>query len=177
MRFLVITLGFFTAAALACGNPGMGCDEGGGCGKGGVPLIETISYALEEMGLEENADIRTAMRLYHKEMRTLSPKVPLEAFEDGKFYPETYAKNATQARAVEAQVDLLETIYMVLNDKQKKEFPLLMGMYQHHMQFASRSKGYGMCDKERGRCGFDPRETYGPDCPQPPRKKGITVKR
>lgn len=164
MRLAVMVIGFFSTVLLACGNPPCG---GGGYAKGNVSLIETVAYAIEEMGMEENGDIRTAMRLYQKEMRSAHFAIPSEAFSDGSFYPAVYAQKAAPARALEAQIDLFETIYMVLNDKQKKEFPVLMQMYQHHMQFAGR--GYRMCDgpgrgeRYDNRCG-------SPDCPPVPQK-------
>ncbi len=173
MRYAMLTLGFFTAAALACGNPSYGC--GGGCAKGGgASLIETVSFALEEMGLEDNSDIRTAMHLYQKEMRSMRPEIPDEAFSDGHFYPAVYAQKAMPSRAMEAQIDLFETIYMLLDEKQKQEFPLLMKMYQHHMQFAARGGRYGMCDgtgpRYDNRCG-------SPECPPVPRKRMAPSKR
>lgn len=172
MRMLMMVLGFFSAAALACGNPSCG-----GCGKTEAPLIETVSYALGEMGMEENADIRTAMRLYKKEMRSLSPQVPSEAFADGKFYPEMYSKHATPTQAVQAQIDLFETIYLILNDTQKKEFPVLMGMYQHHMQFAPGVNR--MCDAKGPQCGYERYDNRcgSSECPPVPRKRAVPLKR
>ncbi|MGD9717379.1 MAG: hypothetical protein AB7U26_09925 [Sulfuricurvum sp.] len=138
MRWIIMTFGFFTAVALACANPS-GCASG--CAKGAIPLVETVTYAVNELGLEENSDIQTALRLYRKEMRTLSPKVPEEAFVGGHFNPAAYIAYSPSAKALQAQIDLFETIYLVLNDAQKKEFPRLMGMYQHHMQYVLPMKG------------------------------------
>lgn len=146
MRWIIMTFGFFTAAALACANPS-GC--GSGCAKGAIPLVETVTYAINELGLEENSDIQTALRLYRKEMRALSPKVPEEAFAGGHFNPAAYIAYSPSAKALQAQIDLFETIYLVLNDAQKKEFPRLMGMYQHHMKFISSSQP---CDSPKKRC-------------------------
>lgn len=180
MRLLLIIASLLGAAALACANPS--CGTGGGCGKGGAPLIETISYALEEMGIEDNADIRTAIRLYLKEMRSLSPKIPLEAFSDGNFYPEMYARNATPAQALEAQISLFETIYLILNEKQKQEFPVLMGMYQYHMQYVNScgtcGGGMGYCAPSRSKCNmYVPRNCGTQKCPLPSQKKPGAVER
>lgn len=170
MRYMMMVIGMFGTALLACGNPSCGYSDG--CKKGNTSLIETISYALEEMGLEDNGDIRTAMHLYQKEMRSARPEIPDEAFSDGHFYPAVYAQKAMPARAMEAQIDLFETIYMVLDEKQKREFPALMKMYQYHMQFTGR--GYGMCDgaapRYDNRCG-------SPDCPPVPRSRRAPSKR
>lgn len=142
MKSLLIALSFFTAAALACGNPSNTCNNTqiGCCRQGQTPLVETITYALQEMGMGENSDIRTALHLYKKEVRSLSPIVPVEAFQGENFSPGAYALNSSDAKVLKAQIDLFETIYLILNDKQKKEFPTLMGMYQHHMKFINTQK-------------------------------------
>lgn len=159
IRPLLLALSLFGAAALACGNPGAGCGTQGsscapaaqsGCNcNGKVSLLETVTYAIDELGLSDNGDIRTAITLFKREMRSLQPHVPTEAFDNGTFNPEVYAKNATPAQALKAQTDLFETIYLVLNDEQKKSFPQLMGMYQHHMQYAGTPK---MCGPKGGNC-------------------------
>lgn len=172
MRMLMIAIGMFSAAAWACANPSYGCE------KEGNTLIETVAYALNEIGMEDNGDIRAAMRLYRKEMRSLNPDVPLEAFRDGRFYPEIYTQYSTPAKAMAAQIDLFDTIYLILNENQKKEFPRLMKMYQHHMKFISREKGDGMCGHSAPLCGFEPPRNYGtPDCPPVPLKRAIPAKR
>lgn len=176
MRMLMIALGFFTTAALACGNPA-GC--GGWCAKGAIPLIETVSYAINELGLEENSDIHTALRLYQKEMRTLTPKVPEEAFVGGHFNAAAYVAYSPSAKALQAQIDLFETIYLILNDVQKKEFPKLMGMYQHHIQYALPFKGYGcgssgyaaQCDvRSSANCGAKNTPLSSPKKPVPSKR-------
>ena len=162
MRSLLVALSFIGAAALACGNPcGGGCSTPAscgtnataqcGCGMNQAPLLETITYALNELGLADNGDIRTAIRLYKKEMRTFKSKIPLDAFEGGQFRPDVYAKEAPPAYALQAQSDLFETIYLILNDEQKKEFPRLMGMYQHHMEFLTLPRK--LCGTAPGKCG------------------------
>lgn len=164
MRFVFILLSVISASVLACGNPGAMCGTspascsaspaggcGCNCGTGGGMMLETLTYAINELGLSDNGDIRTAIRLYKKEMRTFKPKIPMEAFEGGEFHPDIYAKNAAPARALQAQSDLFETIYLVLNDEQKKEFPVLMGMYQHHMEFITLPRK--LCGTAAGRCG------------------------
>lgn len=161
MRPLLLLLSFLSAAAFACGNPGAGCgpQNSGSCatqsqcgcgGSGKVSLLETITYAIDELGLADNGDIRTAIALYKKEMRSFEPRIPTEAFDNGAFNPEVYAKNATPAHALKAQSELFETIYLVLSDEQKKSFPQLMGMYQHHMKYAGTSNKSCGCGKGMG---------------------------
>ncbi len=142
MRIAMLILGLISTAALACNTPSCGT---GGCAQKGGALVETITYALEEIGAADNSDIQTAIRIYQKEMRALTPKVPEEAFVGGHFNPAAYTAYSPSAKVLEAQIDLFETIYMILNDRQKAEFPKLVGMYQHHIKFAPKGKSCG-CD-------------------------------
>lgn len=174
MRMVMMVLGFFSAAALACGNPSCGCGQGGGYGAGEGSLMETLTFALEQVGMEENSDIQTAIQLYQKEMRSAKSGIPSEAFIDGNFYPAVYAQKAPPARAMEAQIELFETIYMILDDEQKKLFPRVIAMYQHHMQFAPGAKGYRMCGVKGSRCGYRNDNRCGsPECPPVPRKRAV----
>jgi len=194
MRPLLIALSFIASAAMACGNPAMSCDTPSsscgtvaqsacGCGGGKVMILETITYALGELALSDNSDIRTAISLYKKEMRSLKPSIPTEAFEGGQFHPDLYAKSATPAHALQAQSDLFETIYLILNDEQKKEFPKLMGMYQHHMEYTGGKNK--MCGTPAGKCGNTPKMCDTPpyqgcggkNCKSPMKKGPIPLKR
>lgn len=150
MKPLLLALSLFSAAAFACGNPSTACGESGGCNKNSqLPLLEPISYALEQMQLEDNSDIRTAIHMYKKDVRSLEPTIPTEAFDGGHFSPGAYALNSPDAKILKAQIDLFDTIYLILNDEQKKQFPVFLGMYQHHMKFTNSSK---MCDGVKKGC-------------------------
>jgi len=152
MRLIPVFISFIATAAFACGNMAMGCgqnqggcsamdmQQGCGCSKHNIPLLETITYALGELGLADNSDVRTALKLYKKEMRTLKPRVPTDAFENGVFNAVVYARNASSTQALQAQIDLFDTLYLILDDEQKQKFPQLMGMYQHHMEFITLPK-------------------------------------
>lgn len=164
MRPLLLIISLFTVAAFAC--PGNGPSQR--CGSGAaVPLIEPLSYALEQMKLQDNSDIRTAIRMYKKEVRSFSqmPEIPTEAFQGGNFNPGAYALNSPDAQILKAQIDLFDTIYLILNDEQKKELPMLIGIYQHHMKFSGRNGG--CCDTANA-CGAPKAGDCGPKaCPTP----------
>lgn len=167
MRPLLLMISLFTAVAFAC----QGTPQAKGCGsQPSVPLIEPISYALEQMKLQDNADIRTAIRMYKKEVRSLSqmPAIPTVAFQGGSFNPGAYALNSPDAQMLKAQIDLFDTIFLILNDEQKKEFPVLIGIYQHHMKFTD---CHGKCCGGSNGCGTPAKGDCGPKaCPSP--KKG-----
>lgn len=174
MKPLLIALSFFTAAALACGNPSMSCGGNSECGSTQLPLIEPITYALGQMGMEDNSDIRTAIHLYKKEVRSLTPMIPTEAFQGSTFDPGAYALNSPDAKALKSQIDLFDTIYLVLNDEQKKQFPTLIGMYQHHMKFLNTSK---MCNGEKKVCDSRKSKSCGAKSCDTPKSVKLTQKR
>jgi hypothetical protein len=172
MKPLLFALSLFSAAAFACANPSS-CDRGWNQ-SGQPPLLEPVSYALEQMKLEDNADIRTAIRLYKKDLRTLTPSIPTEAFDGGHFSPGTYALNSPDAKALKAQIDLFDTIYLILNEEQKKQFPILIGVYQHHMKFINTPK---MCGKGKKGCESEKRKSCGTKSCDTPKSVKLTPKR
>ena len=173
MKPLLIVLSFFTAAALACGNPFNSC--GSSCSThSATPLIEPITYALDQMGLGDHSDIRTAIHFYKKEVRSLAPSIPVEAFQGGNFNPGAYALNSSDAKVLKAQIDLFDTIYLILNDEQKKQFPTLIGIYQHHMKFTSSSP---MCKNEKKGCDTNKSKSCGSKSCDTPKSVKLTPKR
>ena len=174
MKPLLIVLSFFTAAAIACGNPSMTCSANPPCASTQPPLMEPITYALEEMGLGDNSDVRTAIHLYKKEVRKLSPSIPTEAFAGGNFNPGAYALNSSDAKILKAQIDLFDTLYLILNDEQKKQFPTLIGIYQHHMKFTNTSK---MCAKMPKGCNSNKSKSCETKSCDVPKSVKLTPKR
>lgn len=190
MRLFPFIIASFASAAFACGNPGMGCgqqtahcstmdkEQGCGCNQHNIPLLETVTYALGELGLADNSDIRTALKLYKKEMRSLKPRIPTDAFENGTFNPVVYARNATPTQALQAQIDLFDTLYLILNDEQKQKFPQLMGMYQHHMEFAALPRICTGPFAKNGNCiGPMGKNSNAPMCDMPIKKMKTAPKR
>jgi len=172
MKPLLIVLSFFTAAALACGNPSNSCQNG--CSNAPAPFLETLHYSLEQMELEDNSDIKTAIRMYKKDLRILENAIPVEAFAGGNFNPGAYALGSADAKILKAQIDLFDTIYLILNDEQKKQLPTLIGMYQHHMKFINTSK---MCGSAKKGCDTDKSKSCGAKNCDTPKSVKLAPKR
>ena len=103
MRFLPLLFAFTGVAVLACSNPKSSCMGDNQCGYTQTqhPIIETITYALGEMDLQDNSDIRAAIRMYKKDMHSMQPEIPLEAFRNGTAEVQlngTLEKNLLQKR-------------------------------------------------------------------------------
>lgn len=172
MKPLIIILSFFTAAALACGNPSS-CAQNS-CGKTSSPFLETLHYSLEQLQLDDNSDIRTAVGMYKKEVRSLQNTIPVEAFAGGNFNPGAYALGSADAKILKAQIDLFDTLYLILNDEQKKQLPVLMGMYQHHMTFIHTPK---MCGDTQKGCNTPKSKSCGAKSCDAPKSVKLTPKR
>lgn len=143
MKMLLLSL--CASVAFACG--------GGNCANGkNDPFLEPIAYAVSHLGLEDKGDIGIAIKNYRKTVSQLEYKIPAEAFGGGNFNAGAYAVNSSDAKKLEAQIDLIDTLYMVFNDDQKKMFPVLLGIYQHHSDF---NRGKGGCNNAKGACGFN----------------------
>lgn len=172
MKPLLIILSVFTAAALACGNPSNSCQNS--CAKTSSSFLETLHYSLEQLKLDDNADIRTAVRMYKKEVSMLENTIPTEAFTGGNFNPGAYALGSADAKILKAQIDLFDTLYLILNDEQKKQLPVLMGMYQHHMKYITSSKA---CNTGKNGCDSDKRKSCGTENCDTPKSVKLTKKK
>ncbi len=95
--------------------------------------LGTIKYALDRIGLKDNADIKLAIHEYKKTVRALKRGMNTDAFKHGKFDVELYKKNSRKQQKLLAEIDLFETIYLVLNDTQKVDFHRLMAAHQHYL--------------------------------------------
>ncbi len=172
MKPLLIILSVFTAAALACGNPSNSCQNN--CGKNPSMFLETLHYSLEQLQLDDNSDIRTAVGIYKKEVRSLEKTIPVEAFAGGNFNPGAYALGSADAKILKAQIDLFDTLYLILNNEQKKQLPVLMGMYQHHMKFINGPK---MCGGTKKGCDNDKSKSCETKSCDNPKSVKLTPKR
>lgn len=171
MKPLLIILSFFTAAALACGNPSDSCQKGH---EASSAFVETLHYSLEQLQLDDNSDIRTAVAMYKKEVQSLENAIPVEAFAGGNFNPGAYALGSADAKILKAQIDLFDTIYLILNNEQKKQLPVLMGMYQHHMKFINTPT---MCSGTKKGCETDKSKSCGTKSCDTPKSVKLTPKK
>jgi len=164
----VLTLLFAFSLSFACG---CGCEKG--CAKPGG-TVDTLTYALKLMELDDEPDIKLALHGFKSSMRALERGVPVEAFKDGKFDKEAYVKNSYLTQKINAQIDLFETVYLVLNDEQKKQLHLYMAAHQHYLSLLRKESGMG-CDKKRACDGKGPLKMKGcdskTDCDKPMRKR------
>jgi len=165
MKKIVMFMILGTLALVACpdGNrcnshQKMGCQ---GYYKGGN-VLATLNDALEEMGRADDADIKLAIHSYKMGLASSQGGVNTEAFKGGSFDKELYMKESRLQLKLQAQVDLFETIYLVLNAKEKKQLYTLMRAYQvkegtagrimHKQMCPSKTNLPQMCPKKESAC-------------------------
>ena len=104
---------------------GKACHKGKHHGK----FIGNIKHALKSLPLakEEWGDVRLAIASYKKSKHDIKRGTPLKALEGGKFNKELFIASHPLNKKILAKAELLETIYLILNDDQKKRFPMLLG--------------------------------------------------
>ena len=181
MRLIIMALALSAMTLFACpGNCGKGQMQGKICdmpmdgkqGKCGSKKMErpgstlgTVKYALEKMGLRDNGDIKVAIHEYKKTVRGLKRGMNTDAFKEGRFDPEVYRQNSRKTTKLQAEVDLFETIYLVLTDEQKKQFHILMAGHQHFMGLENVGPdGTCMSKQACAGCGCDGKGTPGCQC-------------
>ena len=148
---LLFTLLFLGATLLACG-----CNH-----KQHAPsnMLETLKYALIMMDLQDNSDIRTAITLYKRDMKAVDKGFNADAFKGGKFDPKVYRDTHAATKKIDAQIELFDTLYLILNEAQKKRLHQLMAGHLHYLNILAKespkSCGSGMhqnCKTNKG-CG------------------------
>lgn len=176
MRLTLIGFIFLATSLFACPN---------GCGNAGSPMmgkschqkmyrpgstLGTLKYALHIMQLNDEPDIKVAIHGYKRTLMSLPRGMNTDAFKAGKFDKELYIKNSRKQQKLAAEIDLFETIYLVLDDKQKEELHRLMAAHQHYLSLNNCSSGQG-CGVKNCHCPSCNCSTK-PDCNTPMKGKG-----
>jgi hypothetical protein len=130
MRRHVLTLLLLGAAALACPNAS--------CGKGMHPAYEksvlgTLDYALKIMKLQDDPQIRLALQSYRGRFASIPRGMDTEAFKNSAFNRDLFLQKSPGMQKVQAQADLFEQVYAVLDGGQKEELHRLMAAHQYYL--------------------------------------------
>jgi len=158
----ILTLTLFTLSTgvlLATAAPGQGKMQGGACGPGTAgacgsqergdcftrKIFRTLSYV--EMDPGQINDLRIAAMGYMKDMRGLQQSwmFPVDVLGKEEVDMKAYIKamEQHQSRVAAVKADFLETVYLILNDDQRKAF-------KTHMTAMNRYK------EMTGSCGVGP---------------------
>lgn len=91
--------------------------------------VAHIKGALKKLPLAQEHwdDVKMAVDGYRKTMQSIQKGLPLDALKNGAFDKEAFMRNHPMTKRLEAKAELLETIYLLLDDEQKKRLPMLLG--------------------------------------------------
>ncbi|MEA1920744.1 MAG: hypothetical protein U9N52_12955 [Campylobacterota bacterium] len=123
MRIVLITA-ILTSFLFACGTHS--------CHKKNNGVLKTLTYALNIMELRQQPDIKLAFAMYKRDVKAINRGLNIDAFKEARFDKEAFIKEHTLYKKLEAQVDLIDTIYIVLNHEQREELHRLMAAHQHY---------------------------------------------
>lgn len=121
---LIGTLAF----AYPCGNPAYAQKTGYS-----KSVMGTLDYALSIMKLQEEPEIAMALQSYRMKIAAIPSGMDTDAFKNGTFDREMFMKKSTQLQRVNAQADLFEKLYGILDVEQKQRLHQLMAAHQYYM--------------------------------------------
>jgi hypothetical protein len=140
MRIFIITA-LLTSFLFACGNNS--CDQN----QNQKGLIGTLTYALNIMEMRNQSDIKVAFALYKRDIKAIERSLNVKAFEGARFDKELFIKEHAYYKKLEAQVDLIDTIYLVLNHDQREELHRLMAAHEHYLALLRKESPQLCADK------------------------------
>jgi hypothetical protein len=87
-------------------------------------FLKHLKSTLQELKLNASqwSDIKLAFNIYKTDMRNLMIKSPKDSFKNASFNRQKYITKHPLQIKLNNQADLLETVFIILNDTQKKAF-------------------------------------------------------
>ena len=104
-------------------------------------LLGTLYYALDEMDKKGDTNIKLTVESHKMDVAGMKRGMNVEAFKDEKFDKDLYAKTSRLRSKLQAQGNPLETICLVLNDKEKKRLNTSMITHQERLKTDGFMKG------------------------------------
>ncbi len=129
MRTTLLLL-FLLGSLLACEPKSCYAKPGG--------IVDALTYALDVMELRDNPDIRLALALYRRDLKAIDRGVDVTAFRNGTFDRERFVATHSSTKKVEAQAELFETLYIILNQEEKTKLHRLMAAHLHYFELLSK---------------------------------------
>lgn len=135
--------------SFACGCGTNSC--GGDYKPGGT--LDTLDYALELLKRDKDPDVKLALATFKKKVQSLKRGVPVKAFENGKFDKKAFIDESYLTQKIQAQVDLFETLYGILDNAEKKQLHILMAAHQHYLKMLFKENNFGCKSGANCDCG------------------------
>lgn len=146
MLFLFTLLG-----TLAFASPNGPCGQKPACSDAGAKsVMGTLHYALNIMKLHDDPQVRMALQGYRMKIAAIPSGMDTDAFKEAVFNRKMFLERSAKVQKANAQADLFEAIYKLLDTEQKKRLHQLMAAHQYYMDSLQPSR----CDTPRGKgCG------------------------
>ena len=96
-------------------------------------VMGTLDYALGIMKLQEDPQIAMALQSYRMQIASIPSGMDTDAFKNGAFDREMFLRKSTQLQRANAQADLFEKLYTILDADQKQRLHQLMAAHQYYM--------------------------------------------
>jgi hypothetical protein len=146
MRHLFIVLAFLGISAFACNNCGCNGPVKSGYNKS---TMGTLHYALNIMKLHNDPQIQMALEGYKRNVASMPRGLDTDAFKNGTFDRNMFLQKSRKIQKANAQADLFENIYKVLDTEQKHQLHRLMAAHQYYVGGLNQQ---GNCGKKKA-CG------------------------
>ena len=105
-----------------------------GCHSKKCMFLNNLRYTLKHLKISESdwKDVKVAMRSYKDDIRKIQMVTPIKSIQGGKFNRKLFLDSHPMHKKLAAKADLIETIFLILDEKQKSKFAMLMGASQFH---------------------------------------------
>ncbi len=152
---------FALLGTLAFGCPNSGC--GDASMQHHKSVMGTLGYALNIMKLDSDPEVQMALQGYRSAVAAIPSGMDTDAFKEGAFDRKMFVERSKGVRTAEAQADLFEKLYTLLDAEQKQRLHQLMAAHQYYMGgFGPRQSPCGNMGGMKcggGKCGM------GSGCP------------
>jgi hypothetical protein len=113
-------------------------------------FLKGIQQAIKTIGKEDDKGITLALYSYKMKMKSSSKMMNLDAFTSEGFDADIYKQNSRLHLKLEAQSELLSSIYGALNAEEKKSFVSALKSIQETR--AKQMRCAQACSKHKGSC-------------------------
>jgi len=128
MRALL--LGTLLFSTLAFAGPGGECGPQTGYDKS---TLGTLDYALNIMKLQDDPKVRGLMQAYRMRLASIPSGMDTDAFKNGAFDRAMFLERSGKVQKANAQADLFEGLYGILDAEQKQRLHQLMAAHQYYL--------------------------------------------
>ena len=135
---------FVSLGTLAFASPNGSCGQGAAYHKS---VMGTLEYALNIMKLQDDPKVSMALQSYRMNVAAIPSGMDTDAFKNGAFDRKMFLKKSAKVQKANAQADLFEAIYALLDTEQKQQLHRLMAAHQYYMGALQPSR----CDTPKGK--------------------------